>query len=56
MHLINHGYFDYGKDPNIPNAWIKITQVLGYLVYICGCSGLTLKQLKTLFSLVYLNA
>ena len=40
MHLTNHGYFDYGKNPKTPqiqpHAGIKMAQVLRSLVYICG--------------------
>ena len=37
---MNHGYFDYGKNPKTPNfqpqAGIKMAQVLGSPVYIYG--------------------
>ena len=39
VHLLKHSYFDYGKtqDPQIePHAGIKMPQVLGSVVYICG--------------------
>ena len=39
-HMMNLGYFDYKKKPEDPqfepHAGIKIAQVLGSLVYICG--------------------
>ena len=40
MHLTNHGNFDYLKNPEDPkielHARLKMAQVLGSLVYICG--------------------
>ena len=40
MHLMNYGYFDYRKNVNTtqfePHAGMKMVQVLGSLLYICG--------------------
>ena len=40
MHLTNSGYFDHQKKPKDPqfkpHARIKMAQVLGSLVYVCG--------------------
>ena len=40
MHLTNQGYFDYRKKPEDslfePHAGIKMAQVLGSPLYICG--------------------
>ena len=39
-HLMNHGYFDRGENPEFPqfepHARIKVVQVLGSPLYICG--------------------
>ena len=39
-HLTNNGYFDCGKKSEYPqlepHVWIKMVQVLGSPVYICG--------------------
>ena len=39
MHLTNYSYFDYGKKPkthNLSPCQIKMTQVLGSPLFICG--------------------
>ena len=38
-HLMNHSYFDRRKNPNThnePHAGMKMVQVLGFPLYICG--------------------
>ena len=47
MHLMNHGYFDYGqpKDSQFePHARIKMIQVLGSHLYICNDSVVDLRM------------
>ena len=48
MHLMNHGYFDYENKPEDPqfepHARIKMVQILGSLMYICGRRPVLMNQ------------